>query len=109
MYATTGKVYRTDATHGLDENDRSTLRNGLQVAAERFDEHVKEFTAIAETLGNGERVAFWADPSPQSIEAARRMAAQFQQQADDSRRLASLIADADAMSVFAPDHEPEEG
>jgi hypothetical protein len=62
-------------TISLTGNDKHTIVHGLTIAAERFDEDAKA-------------CAFNA-----------RLAAQFVQQAADSRRLASAISDADEVKL----------
>jgi type II secretory pathway component PulF len=62
----------------LTGTQRSTISNSLRVAADRFDEHVKTLIDMYE--------------DNQRLEPGyKRLAEQFQQQARDSRQLASLF------------------
>ncbi|KGM36175.1 hypothetical protein [Inquilinus limosus] len=80
----------------LTDAEQSTLTNALQVAAERFDEHVKLFTELAEGGGND-----FIRPR-----AAVSMAQQFERQAADTRSLLSVINGAESVKVeYEPDDE----
>lgn len=60
----------------LSENQISTIVNGLRVAADRFDEHVKTVAQIAQT---------------HNATAATSLARQFERQAAESRQLATFF------------------
>ena len=69
----------------LTESERATITNGLRVAAERFDEHVKMFRSD-EALGI-------------SPGAAESLASTFENQARESRAIAALIDDCKELSI----------
>ena len=77
----------------LSRKDLSTVSNGLSIVAKEFDHHVEEFREIAKALRSGEQVALFA-PGENGAKAADRLAEQFTQQRDDSRRLAELFTNA---------------
>lgn len=60
----------------LTEDERTTITNGLRVAAERFDEHVRACECPEAAVASG---------------MYNRLAEQFKRQASDSRALADLI------------------
>ena len=81
----------------LQEHELHTIRNGLSVAAERFDEHVKQFTAIAAELRAGKANGFFA-PGEAGARAAERLAKQFESQAIESRAIIEGL-DEDALPI----------
>lgn len=70
-------------TVDINESDRSQIVNGLHVAAERFREHV---------------AGLQADVNAGSF-AYKGLAEQFQLQADECSRLATLIQECDSMRL----------
>lgn len=70
----------------LTEDERTTITNGLRVAAERFDEHVH-------TCRNPH------GPDNESYTPDLRLARQFETQAKDSRALADLIDGCEAIEI----------
>lgn len=85
-------------TKRITENDLSTLANICRVAAERFDDHAKEFRRF-EGLTPPE-----GSLAPTG-EAAARLAAQFEQQAAEARAFAGLF---DASDSFVVSYEGDE-
>jgi hypothetical protein len=74
----------------LTESERTTITNGLRVAAEKFDEYVKMFRT-GEDLGI-------------SRGAAESLACTFENQAKESRELARLIDDCESLTIeIAPE------
>jgi hypothetical protein len=67
----------------LTESERTTITNGLRVAAERFQEHVKSFRE---------------DPDL-TKPAYKGLADQFEKQDRESRELADLIDDCESITL----------
>lgn len=70
-------------TRDLTEDERTTLTNGLRVAAERFDANA--------VLFDKNRLGSIADDP--------RMVEQFHRQAVESRKLAGLLEDAERITL----------
>lgn len=70
----------------LTERQNGTIVNGLRVAAERFDEHVK---SLIEMYEHNQRL----EPG------YRRLVEQFQEQARESRELATQVENADSVQM----------
>lgn len=83
---------------GLTEHERSTIENGLTIAAAKFDEIAGEFCQTAATLRDGNVLPMWA-PGEAGALAAERTAAQFRKQAEDSRALRDLLDEAESVEV----------
>lgn len=70
----------------INESDRSQIVNGLHVAAERFGEHVKAIQADI-------------DAGRLRGDGYKSLVAQFESQAADCKRLATLILECDSMRL----------
>ncbi len=80
----------------LTEDERTTITNGLRVAAERFDGHVKDLMDGDYHCVGGISTALTR--SQQAGELGR-LARQFETQAADSRELADLIDGAQEIEI----------
>jgi hypothetical protein len=85
----------------LTYSEQGTVVHALQIAAERYDEHVKTFTEYAETARE-------PGSSAMTPEAARRLADQFRTQAADARTMMAKIDNAETITIeIDPENEEE--
>jgi hypothetical protein len=78
-----GHSQQPPARRALTESERTTITNGLRVAAESFKKHAAEFRA---------------EPS---TDAYRQLAETFEKERDASIAMARLIDDADSVEVIS--------
>jgi hypothetical protein len=92
----------------LSSSEVSTITNALHVAAERFDESVKEFEKLAAFLREGGKYPMFA-PGEDGARAADALAEQFRAQAEDSRDVFDKIEGTEMSFKFDDfDEEAEE-
>jgi cytochrome c5 len=93
----------------LTEAERSTIINGLRVAAERFKRHAQSLQMARcphcqdrlgyDGFGRTCRTCHGSGGIPDTNEAHARLAKQFASQHADSLALARLIEDADTITI----------